>query len=179
LHSIIKVLSTLSSPELLQIITISESGTGIAGDTFNVTCTVDVSMPPDVQWIYPNGNTVTNSSGIIVGPPVTIGNITNLTLTFNPLVTSHRGQYTCHSEVVIASSIQSENTNITVERELVGFECWSHLYNTYKLNGLTRCHLSSKANPSLQLLNYLHCLIYILQFDFKPFDQFVKCSTRL
>ena len=153
-HSFINALFPLSSPDLLQIITISESGTGIAGDKFNVTCIVDASVRPVVQWIYPNGDIVTNSSGIIVGPPMTTSNITNLTLTFNPLVTSHRGQYTCHSEVVIASSIQSENTNITVERELVGFECWSHLYNTYKLNGLTRCHLSSKANPSLQLLNY-------------------------
>jgi len=121
-YSFIKVLSTLFSPVLPQMITFSESGTGIAGDTFNVTCTVDVSMLPDVQWIYPNDDTVTNSSGIIVGPPVTAGNITNLTLTFNPLLTSHGGQYTCHS-VVTALSEQSAKTNITVECELVGFVC--------------------------------------------------------
>ena len=112
-----------SSPDLLQVITISESGTGIAGDTFNVTCIVDVSVHPLVQWIYPNGDTVTNSSGIVVGSPVTVGNITNLTLMFNPLLTSHRGQYICQSRVVAASSMQSENTNITVECELVGLVC--------------------------------------------------------
>jgi len=122
-HSFNKVLSTLSSPGLLQIIIFSESGTGIAGDTFSVTCTVDVSRPPDVQWIYPNGTTVTNSSGIIVGSLMRVGNITNLTLTLNPLLTSHRGQYACHSEVVTALSEQYKSRNITVERELVGLVC--------------------------------------------------------
>ena len=121
-YSFNKVLSTLSSPELLQIITFSESGTGIAGDTFNVTCTVDVSRPPDVQWMYPNGTTVTNGSGIVVGSPMRVGNITNLTLTFNPLNTSHGGQYTCHS-VVTALSEQNKSRNVTVECELVGFVC--------------------------------------------------------
>jgi len=121
-YSFSKVLSTLSSPELLQIITFSESGTGRAGDIFSVTCAMDVSRPPDVQWIYPNGTTVTNSSGIVVGSPMRVGNITNLTLTFNPLLTSHRGQYTCHS-VVTSLSDQNKSRNITVECELVGFVC--------------------------------------------------------
>ena len=116
------VLPTLSSPELLQIITFSESGTGVAGDTFSVTCTVDVGRLADVQWIYPNGDTITNSSGIVVGSPMRVGNITNLTLTFNPLLTSHRGQYTCHS-VVTALSEQNESRSITVKCELVGFVC--------------------------------------------------------
>ena len=104
----------------MQFITISEPGTGIAGDPFSLTCTVEVSMPPDVQWISSN-TTVTNSSQITVGPPVTAGNITELTLTFNPLLTSHRGQYTCRSEVVTAMSVQNKIRNITVECELVSF----------------------------------------------------------
>ena len=116
------VLSTFSSPEHLQIITFSESGTGIAGDKFNVTCTVDVSRAPDVQWIYPDGTIVTNSSGIVVGSSMRVGNITNLTLTFNPLLTSHRGQYTCHS-VVTALSEQNKSRNVTVDCELVGLVC--------------------------------------------------------
>ena len=117
-----KVLLKLFSPEILQMITFSESGTGIAGDIFNVACTVDVSRPPDVQWIYPNGTAVTNSSEIVVGSPMRVGNITNLTLTFNPLLTSHRGQYTCQSVVTVLSE-QSAKRNISVECELVGLVC--------------------------------------------------------
>ena len=94
--------------------TISESGTAVAGDTLSLTCTVDVSLPPAVQWIHPNSSVITNSSNISVGPPVTAGNITNLTLTFNPLLTSHGGQYTCQSEVDVGSSVQNSTHNITV-----------------------------------------------------------------
>ena len=92
----------------------------VAGDTLSLTCTVDVSIPQIVQWIHPNSTVITNSSNISVGPPVTAGNITNLTLTFNPLLTSHGGQYTCQSEVDVASSAQRNYQNVTVESELIG-----------------------------------------------------------
>ena len=91
----------------------------VAGDTLSLTCTVDVSIPQIVQWIHPNSTVITNSSNISVGPPVTAGNITNLTLTFSPLLTSHGGQYTCQLEVDVGSSAQNSTHNITVQSESV------------------------------------------------------------
>ena len=91
----------------------------VSGDILNLTCTVDVSIPPVVQWIFPNGTVITNSSWITVGPPVRAGNITNLTLTFEPLTTSRGGQYTCQSRVDEASSVQISTRNVIVQSELV------------------------------------------------------------
>ena len=117
--SFIISLSSISSLDLLHTLTISESGTGIAGDPFNLTCTVDVSRRPVVQWIHSNGTNVTSVGGISVGLPMRAGNITNLTLTFDPLLTSHGGPYTCQSVVDEASSTRNSTRNITVQCELV------------------------------------------------------------
>ena len=99
--------------------TISGPGRSVAGDTVTLTCTVDVSIQPIVQWIHPNGTIVTNISGITVSLPERAGNITTLTLTFNPLSTSHGGPYTCQSEVNEALSTQNSTGNITVQSELL------------------------------------------------------------
>jgi len=101
---------------------ISESRTA-AGNTFNLICTVDVSILPVVQWIYNNGTVITNSSWITVDPPVRAGNITNLTLIFEPLVPSHGGQYTCQSRVDEASSARNSTRNVIVQSELVYTPC--------------------------------------------------------
>ena len=105
------------------MVTVSESGTAVSGDILKLTCTVDVSIPPVVQWIYPNGAVITNSSWITVGPPVREGNITNLTLIFEHLITSHGGQYTCQSRVDEASSARNSTRNVTVQSELVSTPC--------------------------------------------------------
>ena len=107
--------------------TIFEFGTAVSGDTFSLTCTVDVSIPPVVQWIDPNGTVITNTTLITVGPPVRAGNITNLTLIFEPLLTSHGGQYTCQSDVDVASSARYSTRNVTVQSELVYTHCFFRL----------------------------------------------------
>ena len=58
-----------------------------------------------------------------MGLSVRAGNITNLTLIFEPLVTSHGGQYTCQSRVDEASSARYSTRNVTVESELVYTPC--------------------------------------------------------
>ena len=105
------------------MVTISESGTAVSGDILKLTCTVDVSIPPVVQWIDPNNTVITNTTFITVGPPLRAGNITNLTLIFEPLVTSHGGQYTCQSDVDAASSARYSTSNVTVQSELVDLIC--------------------------------------------------------
>ena len=99
--------------------TISGPGRAVAGNTLTLTCTVDVSIQPVVQWMHSNGTNVTSVGGISVGLPVRAGSITNLTLTFSPLSTSHGGPYTCQTEVNEASSMQNSTGNITVQSELV------------------------------------------------------------
>jgi len=89
----------------------------------NLTCTVDASIPPVVQWIRPNGTVITNSSWITVCPPIRVGNITNLTLIFEILTTSRGRQYTCQSRVDEASSARYSTRNITVQSELVCVPC--------------------------------------------------------
>ena len=109
---------------------ILESGTTVAGKTLSLICTVDVNIPPVVQWIYPNNTVITNSSGITVGPPVRSGNVTNFTLTFHPLLSSHGGRYTCQSDVNATSSTRSSTRNITVQSELVDLmHCMCYNYS--------------------------------------------------
>ena len=112
---------------------ILESGTTVAGKTLSLICTVDVNIPPVVQWIYPNNTVITNSSGITVGPPVRSGNVTNFTLTFHPLLSSHGGWYTCQSDVNATSSARSSTRNITVQSEL-GYLMHCMCYNYWGCN---------------------------------------------
>jgi len=112
-----------SPPDLEHTVTISESGTAVSGHNFSLTCTVDVSIPPVVQWIYPNSTVITNSRWITVGTLVRANTITSLTLIFEPLVTSHGGQYTCHSKVDVVSSARNSTRNVAVQSELVHTLC--------------------------------------------------------
>ena len=88
-------------------LTISPSvgGTSTAGDSFSLTCTVSVVenliQSPIVTWIGPGvGQTGVKEIGLMVSDAVTI-----LTLSFNPLQTSHGGQYTCRA--VLSNNIIS------------------------------------------------------------------------
>ena len=53
---------------------------------YTLICSVDVPGTPFIQWQYSNGSDVTTGDGITVSEGV---------LTFNPLRTSHGGEYTC------------------------------------------------------------------------------------
>ena len=74
-----------------------------AGESYTLTCTVEVVeglvVRPDVEWLDPDNNTITNGGDITVGSQETSGTIT--TLTFNPLHTSHGGEYTCRAKITI------------------------------------------------------------------------------
>ena len=96
------------------------SGVPISGETYNLTCTVEANVPPTVQWLYSSNDTaVTNDSGITVGTQRTNGSITILTLSFNPLHTSHGGQYTCQSTTDTPSSTVTATRNVTIQGEYI------------------------------------------------------------
>ena len=101
-------------------VTIMTSGEPISGETYNLTCTVEANVQPTVQWLYSsNGDEVTNDSNITVGTPRTTGSTTTLTLSFNPLHTSHGGQYTCQSMIGAPASTVNATRNVTVHGECI------------------------------------------------------------
>ena len=117
----IKHLRDLFSTELLHNVTITSSGAPISGGTYNLTCTVEANVQPTVQWLYSsNGTAVTNGSNITVGTERTTGSTTILTLSFNPLSTSHGGQYTCQSTIDSPASTVFATRNVTVQGEFYG-----------------------------------------------------------
>ena len=96
-----------------------DSGVPISGETYNLTCTVEANVPQTVQWLYSsNGDEVTNVSGITVETQRTTGSTTTLTLSFNPLHTSHGGLYTCRSTTDTPPSTVNATRNVTVQGEV-------------------------------------------------------------
>ena len=98
------------STELLHSVTIVTSGEPTAEETYSLTCTVESNVPPTVQWLY-------SSNGTAVGTQMTTGSTTTLTLSFNPLHTSHGGLYTCQSTIGTPPSTLTAERNMTVKGE--------------------------------------------------------------
>ena len=64
-------------------------------------------QPPSVTWIGPGvGQTDVEQIG-----PMVSGAVTTLTLSFNPLRTSHGGQYTCRAVLDIPTAGVSQLTS--------------------------------------------------------------------
>ena len=112
----IKHLRDLFSTELLHNVTIMSSGVPISGETYNLTCTVETNVPPTVQWLYSsNSSEVTSSGNITVETEKITNSTTILTLSFNPLSTSHGGQYTCQSKIDTPPSTVNATRNVIVQ----------------------------------------------------------------
>ena len=112
----IKHLRDIFSTELLHNVTITSSGILISGETYNLTCTVEANVPQTVQWLYSsNRSEVTSSGNITVETEKTTNSTTILTLSFNPLSSSHGGQYTCQSKINAPPSTVNATRNITVQ----------------------------------------------------------------
>ena len=98
-------------------ITIShDGGVFIAGQSYNLTCTVtleNVIGIPIAEWLDPNNNTLHSSSDITVGDTVTVNCSTyTTTLQFTTLRTSHGGQYSCQATLGAVNNTAA--VNITV-----------------------------------------------------------------
>ena len=109
-----------SYPAEQYAISISATGAPTAGEEYTLTCSVNVSAgSPSLQWQYSNGSNVITGGDITVGSQETSGTVTTLTLTFNPLLTSCRGEYFCRS-VVQETVERTAIENVTVQSEYQG-----------------------------------------------------------
>ena len=101
-------------------ISISTTGVPTAGEEYALTCRVNVSAgSPSIQWQYSNGSNVTTGRDITVGSLETSGTVTTLTLTFNPLLTSRGGEYSCRS-VVQETVERTAKVDVAVQSEYQG-----------------------------------------------------------
>ena len=111
----------LSPPALPPPVVTASSGSSTAGSVYSLVCTVKVVdrlvVDPDVVWMK-GGRVLVNGTNTTLTKTVSGGNST-LNLTFNPLLTFHRGQYICVANVSIQQlSINISNSsmgNVTVQ----------------------------------------------------------------
>ncbi len=71
---------------------------------------IDLGAQPIVRWLGPGGNPVPSGTNITVGNPVTLGNKTEHTLSFSPLESAHRGEFTC------SMSLRVSRLNVTLTK---------------------------------------------------------------
>ena len=67
-------------------------------------CTVtgipSMKLSPSVKWVGPDGDVIEESDGNrTLGDVVTRGTVSTLSLTFNPVLSSDEGRYTCMASV--------------------------------------------------------------------------------
>ena len=100
----------------------SDTGPFIAGQSYNLTCTVtleNTTRTPTVEWLDPNNNPLHSDNNITVVNTVTVNCSTYITtLHFTRLHTS--GQYSCQATLGAVNGIAA--VNITVQsKNLLSF----------------------------------------------------------
>ena len=90
----------------------------IAGQTINLTCTVNRGpniSAPDIQWLGPGLSLLLSESGGIMVDDTTMVNSSTFsrTLQFTPARTSHGGLYTC--QAMTDSVSVTKAVNLTVQ----------------------------------------------------------------
>ena len=101
----------------LNVIITHDGGPFIAGQSYNLTCTVtleNTTGTSTVEWLGPNNNSLHNNSDITVRDTVTVNCFTyTTTLQFTTLHTSHAGQYSCRA--TLGGINNTAALNITVQ----------------------------------------------------------------
>ena len=109
----------------LDIMISHDGGSFIAGQSYNLTCTVtlkNTTRPPTVKWLDPNNNTLHRRSKITVGDTVAVNCSTYITtLQFSTLYISHSGQYSCQATLGAVNNIAT--TNISVQSKSILLLC--------------------------------------------------------
>ena len=98
-------------------ITVSSTGMNTAGSVYSLMCTVKVVdglvVVPDVVWMK-DGRVLVNRTNTTLTRTVSGANST-LNLTFNPLLTSHGGQYVCIATIFLLQLQANASANVTVQ----------------------------------------------------------------
>lgn len=97
-------------------------GAAIAGEQYGIFCTVafplGLTNPTTVHW-YGSDGLLSSGSGVTVGETVTFATNATSSLEFNPLRTSHGGQFSCRATITSPAPpynlIRSVNVDILVE----------------------------------------------------------------
>ena len=111
-------------------VTVTGNTRGRAGQQFSLTCIVTTMkyliVQPTVQWS--GSSTSVGSSGVTESDNTLSGIVSAKTLTFNPLRTSHGGEYTCQA-VVSISSINVTWTGSEGRAVIVQSKCLKLIYS--------------------------------------------------
>ena len=97
------------------MISIVSGGSSLAGENFTVTCTSTVvaglsdSVVVATSWTDPEGNPLQSDTSLMPGSN------TSLALMFNPLFTSHSGQYFCTTSISIVELSVQETNSVPLE----------------------------------------------------------------
>ncbi len=87
-----------------------------AGQSVSLSCTVTVVenliVNPHIEWMKVGGSIITYNQNTSVINTVVSGTVCTLNVSFNPLLTSHAGQYQCRASVNI-SDVPVVFNNIT------------------------------------------------------------------
>ena len=100
-------------------VTVSRDVESVGGQFVELTCAVTVAeeqVKPFVSW---TGDSV-GSSGVLQNETLVTGATSVRNLTFDPLMTSHGGLYTCRTEIYVLSKLIHTTTNqsrLTVQSE--------------------------------------------------------------
>ena len=119
------------------IVSITTSGTNIAGNMYSLLCSVSVVFgTPDITWFDSNETELRNDTGITQTLIVISDTIRTYELQFNPLMYTHGGEYTCVADLTV---IRDDDTFIGVSNAT------TTVYVTSKFNTITKLkfHLSS------------------------------------
>ena len=112
-------------------VTIHGTGNTTAGEMFTLSCTAtaveNLIVVPILQWEYSNGSVVDGGPTFALSAMITSGNTTTRNLTFNPLQTSHGGEYTCRviiniPSISISGLSSSQSSEVVVQSKL--FSTW-------------------------------------------------------
>ena len=60
-----------------------------------------MNLVPSVEWVGPDGVVVVSEGNRTVGQVETQGTTSTLTLSFNPVLSSHGGRYTCRAAISV------------------------------------------------------------------------------
>ena len=118
------------------VVTITTTGSAIAGEMLTLTCRVTVveglTVQLDVEWLDSGGSGAVMNGGddVNVSNVMRSGSESTLDLKFSPLRTSHGGQYTCRATINVPLINISDLSNSSCQDVIVQSK-FTHTYCTY------------------------------------------------